>query len=73
MATNNGTRLRSVISANLGVTAEQVTDGPSPHNTDTWDSPDHINVISALEQEFGVTLSTESLADTRTVPKLKAL
>ncbi|MFQ5423575.1 MAG: acyl carrier protein [Phycisphaerae bacterium] len=73
MPDNNDQRFRSVLSAVLGVPAERVTDDLSPETTDTWDSLNHINVISALEQEFSITLPTETLGDSQSIPKLKAL
>ena len=73
MDANNDERFRAVVSAVLGVAAEQVTDDLSPDTTDTWDSLNHINLICALEEAFGVTLPTYSFADSQSIPRLKAL
>jgi len=69
----NGQKLRSVISTVLGIPEDRVTDDLSPDTVDTWDSLNHINIISALEQEFGITLATDNLADSMSIPKLKNL
>lgn len=73
MSTDPQQRFRSIVSAVLGVPIDRVDDGLSPETTDTWDSLNHINLISALEQEFGVTFPTDSLADAQSVPQLKTL
>ena len=69
----NGQKFRSVISTILGIPEDRVTDDLSPDTVDTWDSLNHINIISALEQEFGITLATDNLADSMSIPKLKNL
>lgn len=73
MPGNNAERFRSVVSAVLGVPAAEVVDDLSPDRADTWDSLNQINLIGALEQEFGVSLVVQNLADYQSVAKLKAL
>ncbi len=70
---DNSQKFRSTISAILGVPEDQITDDLSSETVDTWDSLNHINLISAIEQEFGVTLATDDLADSQSVRKLVAL
>ncbi len=66
-------KFRSIVSTILGVSEERVTDDLSAETVDTWDSLNHINLLGALEQEFDVTLATEKLGDSQSVPRLKAL
>ena len=66
-------RFRSVICAVLGCKADEVNDDLSPDAIDTWDSLNQINLIGALEQEFGVQLVADNLADYQSVPALKQL
>jgi acyl carrier protein len=73
MASNNADKFRGVFSAVLGVPVHQISDDLTPEQVDTWDSLNQINLIAALEQEFGVTLSIQNLGDFQTVGKLKAL
>ena len=73
MDSSNLKKFRSAIAAVLGVQADEVTDAVSPETVDTWDSLNHINLISALEQEFGVTLPTESMAGGQSVGSLRQL
>lgn len=66
-------KFRSIVSAVLQIKEDQVTDDLSPEQVDTWDSLNHINLIGALEQEFGLTLATENLEQSQSIPSLKAL
>ncbi len=66
-------KFRSIISAVLQIKEDEVTDELSPEQVDTWDSLNHINLIGALEQEFGLTLATENLEQSQSIPSLKAL
>lgn len=73
MTGSNVDRFRTVVSAILGVSPAEVVDDLSPDRADTWDSLNQINLIGALEQEFGVTLVAPNLADYQSVARLKAL
>ena len=73
MGSANLKKFHAAVSAVLGVPAEDVTDEVSSETVDTWDSLNHINLISALEQEFGVTLPTESMAGAQSVGSLRQL
>ena len=66
-------KFRSIVSAVLQIKEDQVTDDLSPEQVDTWDSLNHINLIGALEQEFGLTLATENLEQSQSIPSLKSL
>lgn len=70
---NASQKFRSIISAILMIPEDRVTDDLSPDTTDTWDSLNHINLIGALEQEFGVVLPAENLGDSQSIPKLRTL
>lgn len=69
----HGRKFCSIVGTILGVPEDQVTDDLSPETVDTWDSLNHINLISALEQEFGVTLATDDLAESMSMRRLKEL
>lgn len=70
---DNMERFTQTVSAILGCAPEDVTDKLTPDQLDTWDSLNQINLIGALEQEFGVTLVAPDLAEYQSVVKLKAL
>jgi acyl carrier protein len=73
MGQSNLEKFRSAVAATLGLAPEEVNDQLSSETLDTWDSLNHINLISALEQEFGVMLPTEGLVATQSVAGLKAM
>jgi len=66
-------KFRLIVSEVLQIEEDQVTDYLSPEQVDTWDSLNHINLIGVLEQEFGLTLATENLERSQSIPGLKAL
>ena len=70
---DNHQKLRSIVSTILRVPEEKVTDELSSDSVETWDSLNHINLIGAIEQEFGVTLPTENLGDFMSIAQLKVL
>ena len=70
---DNTQRFRSIVSTILSVPEDQVNDDLSPDTIETWDSLNHINLIGALEQEFGLTLPAENLGDSMSIPNLRSL
>ena len=69
----NTQRFRSIVSTILSIPEDQVNDDLSPDTIETWDSLNHINLIGALEQEFGLTLPAENLGDSMSIPSLRSL
>ena len=53
-------RLETVFKSTLGIDA--VPAGLSQKNCEAWDSVNHLNLILALETEFGVTFEPEEIA-----------
>lgn len=47
-------RIIKVVSQVLGVQPEMITEDTSPDNQPAWDSLKHMNLVLALEEEFGV-------------------
>lgn len=70
---DNWQKLRTIISMILRLPEERVTDDLAAETVDTWDSLNHINIIGAIEQEFGITLPTENLGACMSVAQLKKL
>jgi len=59
---NNCDRLRKLLAEILRVSEELVTDATTLLNTETWDSFTHLELIMAIESEFGVSLSADDIA-----------
>ncbi|GJQ25019.1 MAG: hypothetical protein HBSAPP02_00510 [Phycisphaerae bacterium] len=73
MSESNLTRFQRVVAAVLGIEPAEITDALTNDKVDTWDSLNHINIVSALEQEFSIMLPTGSMASHQSVRGLKAL
>ena len=50
-------RVFDVISNVMGVPRDQVSEATSPDNLEQWDSVRHVNLILAIEQEFGISFT----------------
>jgi acyl carrier protein len=47
-------RIKNVMAAVFGVSAEQISDEATPHDIKGWDSIKHMNLVLALEEEFDI-------------------
>jgi acyl carrier protein len=48
----------------------QITSESSPENTEAWDSVKHLNLILALEQEFGLGFEPEEYEEMSSVDRI---
>jgi acyl carrier protein len=56
-------RVKRVLGSVLGVPADEIVDESSPDTIGTWDSLNHMNLVMALEQEFGIRFSEDQIVD----------
>ena len=56
---NHDASIKEVMGKVLGVGPDQLNEQASADNIDTWDSLRHMNLILALEEEFGVVIPDE--------------
>jgi acyl carrier protein len=54
-------QVRRIAADVFGKPAGSVTAETTPENMEEWDSVHHLNLMLALEQEFGVTLEPEEM------------
>jgi acyl carrier protein len=54
-------QIRSMASDLFGVPAERITSASSPQTLENWDSIQHLNLVLAVEEKFGVQLSPEEI------------
>jgi len=59
-----------IISQILNIPIEQLDDDSSPDTIENWDSLRHMNLILALEEELGVTLSDDEVVEMLSVKKI---
>ena len=60
-------RFRDVVEAVLGVDGNRITDEDSPRSIPQWDSVTHLQLLLALEAEFGVQFSPEEMAQLNSI------
>ncbi len=56
-------RVRRIVADVLAIPLEQLPIEVSPHTVVNWDSLNHLNMVLALEQEFGIQFSPEETTD----------
>jgi acyl carrier protein len=64
--------IKHVIAATLEVPIESISDDDSPATLSQWDSLAHLNLVMALEQNFGVKFTLDEilgLRDVRTIQR----
>jgi acyl carrier protein len=47
-------RIKKVMAAVFGISADEISDEATPHEIKAWDSIKHMNLVLALEEEFGI-------------------
>ena len=55
----------------LGVTPDALSEDASPDTVSSWDSLGHLNLVIALEEEFGVSLSADDVLAMRDVGSIR--
>jgi acyl carrier protein len=64
-------KLRHVLSTVLHVPLDQIDDHTSTDTVEAWSSLAHLDLILALEEEFGVTIPDEDVGDLTSYRLLK--
>jgi len=73
MGCENRTKLDEIISTLLEVDSASLSNESSPETIEHWDSLNHLNICVAVEQEFGVELTTDEMVLIRNVGDLVAM
>ena len=63
-------KVRSITADVLQVPANQLMPQSSPDSIEAWDSIHHLNLILALEQEFGVQFEPEEVDQMNSVGRI---
>ena len=56
-------KIYRIISQVLKVPVDQINDSASPDSIEDWDSLRHMNLILALEEEFGIQFEEEQITE----------
>ena len=66
-------RTRSIVADIFTLPIEQIRPESSPDTIETWDSLKHLDIVLALEQDFGVQFSPEEIEQLLSVELMVAL
>lgn len=66
-------RVYSVVSRILNVPLRSIDDSSSPDSLKTWDSLHHLQIVLALEEEFGVQFSVDEIGALQSVGTIIAI
>ena len=66
-------QVRSIASDIFGVPADKITVESSPETIETWDSMQHLNLVLAIEEKFGVQLEPEDIEQMKSIGAVAAL
>lgn len=64
-------RLARIVAAVLDVEAGSLSDEDSPETVESWDSIQHIQLIIAIEAEFGIQFSAEEIGELNSIGRLR--
>ncbi|MQF94723.1 MAG: acyl carrier protein [SAR202 cluster bacterium] len=66
-------RIYRVVSDVMGVPVTDISDESSPDTIEAWESLSHINLVLALESEFGISLAPEDVLEMLSVGLIKTI
>jgi acyl carrier protein len=66
-------QVRSVASDIFGVPTEKITAESSPETIDNWDSMQHLNLVLAIEEKFGVQMDPDDIEQMKNIGAVAAL
>jgi acyl carrier protein len=70
---NKENRLTQMVAEVLGVTPDLLSEESSPESISNWDSLGHLNLVIALEEEFGVNLSADDVMAMRSMGVIRRI
>lgn len=66
-------RLTEIVADVLDLDPAQIDDELTPEDAELWDSLNHLRLVTAVEQEFGVKLSMQEIESIKSLAILRAL
>jgi len=73
MAAPLSDRVRRIVADVLDVSVASISPDSSPETVDTWDSVHHLNLVLALEQEFGLQFEPEEIDQMKDMQRILAI
>ncbi|MGA7851390.1 MAG: acyl carrier protein [Terriglobales bacterium] len=66
-------QVRNIASDIFGIPADKITAESSPETIENWDSMQHLNLVLAIEEKFGVQLDPEDIEEMKNIGAAAAL
>jgi acyl carrier protein len=66
-------QVRNIASDIFGVPATKITAESSPETIENWESMQHLNLVLAIEEKFGVQLDPEDIEQMKNIGAVAAL
>ncbi len=66
-------KLNEIVSEIFNIDEDEVNDEMTTDNVGSWDSLNHLKLVTAVEEEFEIKLSMAEIEDIDSIGKLKAL
>ena len=65
-------KLKEICSVIFEIDETRINEASSPENIESWDSMNHMNLILALEEEFGIKITDDDALDLLSFAELMA-
>jgi acyl carrier protein len=66
-------QVRNIASDIFGIPADKITAESSPETIENWDSMQHLNLVLAVEEKFGVQLGPEDIEQMKNIGAVAVL
>lgn len=66
-------QVRDIASDIFGIPADRITAESSPELIENWDSMQHLNLVLAIEEKFGVQLEPEDIEQMKNIGAVATL
>ncbi len=66
-------KVNKILADILDLETEQLSDDLTPDTAENWDSMNHLRLVTAIEQEFSISLSMEEIQSIQNISKLRDL
>lgn len=66
-------QVRAIASDVLGVPAGKLSANSSPETVENWDSMQHLNLVLAVEEKFGIQLDPEEIEQMKNIGAVAAV
>ncbi len=73
MTANAFEQVRNIASDIFGIPVEKITAESSPETIENWDSMQHLNLVLAIEEKFGVQLDPDDIEQMKNIGAVATL